>query len=80
MTKQVQAQLDFLENNLKKKLKRLDRTTRWLGHRLYSRLPGLKWMRQRQLNGVNKIRKDITNHKSYIIKLQKEGKINHILD
>ena len=80
MTKQVKGQLEFLTKNHKKKQKRLDRTLLWFGHRLYSRLPGLKWTYRRQLSGVNKVKQDIKNHKEYIYALQKEGKINHILD
>ena len=80
MTRQVLSQLKFFENNLEKKQKRLDRTERWLGHRLYSRLPGLKWTYKIQLKGVNKVKKDLVNHKKYINKLEKEGKINPIID
>lgn len=80
MTKQVKGILNFYERNLAKKQKRLERTQAWLGHRLYSRLPGLKWMLKRQLNGVNIAKDKILNHKQEIRILQNEGKINIILD
>lgn len=76
MTKQVKGQLEFLEKNLINKRKRLNRTLEWLGNRIYSRLPGLKWTYRRQLAGVSKAKQDIRNHKEYILELQREGKIN----
>ena len=79
MTNQMKAQLRFLQNNLAKKQKRLDKTKRWLNHKYYSKLPGLKWTLQRQLNGTNKVRKDIDMMTERIITMEKEGKIFPII-
>lgn len=75
MTAQMQSQLDFFQQNLLKKQKRLAYNKKYFG-----RLPGFGWTIQRQNQGITKVKKDITNLKNQIIKLQKDGKINVIID
>lgn len=75
MTNQMRGQLEFLENNLKKKEKRLARNRKFFG-----RLPGFRWTIKRQLRGVLKVIKDIDTIKSQIIQMQKDDKIFVIID
>lgn len=75
MTSQMKSQLDFLENNLVDKQKSLDRNKKW-----FSKLPGFKWTINNQIQGLIKVRKDIDELKSQIIQMQKDGKINVIID
>jgi len=75
MTNQMLAQLEFLEKNLEKKQKRLERSYRWKKYRL----PGLGLMIKRQENGIKKVKADIIDMNSKITKLQKEDKIFNII-
>lgn len=75
MTNQMLAQLEFLEKNLEKKEKRLERSYRWKKYRL----PGLGKMIKRQENGIIKVEGDIKIITDRILKLQKEEKIFTII-
>lgn len=74
MTKQMQAQLDFLNNKLLKKEKRLLRNKKFFG-----RL-GFRWTITRQRNGIIKIKKDLKTIKIQIVQMQKDDKIFTIID
>ena len=76
MTKQMIAQLEFLEKNLEKKANALQRTKRWLRYKL----PGTRLMIKRQENGIEKVNTDIALITSRILKMQKEGKIFVIIE
>lgn len=76
MTKQMQAQLDFFEQNLKKKEKRFKFTKKL---RIF-KLPGLRKVLERQKRGIIIINKDLSTIKSQIIQMQKDNKINVIID
>ena len=73
MTKQMLAQWLFLLSNLETKQNRLKWSAR------FARLPGFKQVRNRQLLGIKKIKKDISNMKQSILILQRDGKINEII-
>lgn len=74
MTNQVLAQLEFFEQNLEKKEKRLVYNKKYFG-----RLPGFRWTIRRQEKGIQKVKADIIDMNSRIQKLEKEGKIFSIL-
>ena len=75
MTKQLKAQLKFLEEDLKNEEKALIKAKKFSKYKL----PGIKKMIQRHEAGVRQTKLDLVQIKNRIKRYQKEGKINKIL-
>lgn len=73
MTSTMLAQWLFLLQNLEKKQNRLQWSKR------FEKLPGFKYVRKWQMDGIKRINHDISVKKQEILKLQREGKINEII-
>ena len=75
MTRQLKAQLKFLQDDLKNEEKALKKAKSFSKFKL----PGTKIMIQRHAAGVRQTKRDLEQIKNRIRKYQKEGKINKIL-
>ena len=75
MTKQLKAQLKFLEEDLKNEEKALKKAKTFSKYKL----PGIKQMILRHEAGLRQTKRDLQQIKNRIKKYQKEGKINKIL-
>lgn len=75
MTKQLKAQLKFLENDLKNEERALANAMTFSKYKL----PGVKTMIARHQAGVRQTKRDLIQIKNRIRKYQKQGKINKIL-
>ena len=75
MTKQLKAQLKFLEDDLKNEERSLTKAKTFSKYKL----PGIKNMIARHQAGVRQTKRDLIQIKNRIRKYQKQGKINKIL-
>ena len=74
-TNEIKARLSFLQNTLKER----EKTVKQIRSYEKYNLPGYKTTLSRELTGVRKIKKDISNLKVLIRKRQKLGQIFKVL-
>ena len=75
MTRQMKFRLTFLQNTLRERHKTLAKIRTYAKYKL----PGYNQTLLRELSGIAKVKKDISNLKVLILRRQKNGEINKII-
>ena len=75
MTRQMKFRLTFLQNTLRERQKTISKIRTYKKYNL----PGYNQTLSRELSGIDKVKKDISNLKVLIIRRQVYGDINKVL-
>ena len=75
MTRQLKSRLSFFQNTLRERQKTVSKIRTYAKYNL----PGYNQTLSRELSGIDKVKKDISNLKVLILRRQKNGKINKVL-
>ena len=75
MTKQIKARLAFYQNTLAERQKTLKKIKSYAKYNF----PNYKSNLARELSGIDKVKKDISNLKVLILRRQRNGKIYKVL-